>query len=295
MGGVIFFLVLEDLDPTLGKGFYFYKQPRARSRRRWCCDLRLLSSSDFRGAAPKTLEEVCYKIEDSPVPPTPFPMVEETGLQTMHHFLQNLITDFVMSSKSVTTGYNFWIGDMEWHESVYCGVGYIDVAGVNLQDLSYKEEQLKNDLLRADPYESLDLAATTGCRSLSTSSWHPPGRDHYCFFVFTTMAFLDMIRRRRSDRLYNLENVRDAGPREWVAAGSSLCCTMDRISLLDALIRMSTSKQLAQKRMEWTPPRIGSFLCPGDQSGHELDPLSQRPEWLRAGTVKAIVVVTHHS
>ncbi|EFJ09654.1 hypothetical protein SELMODRAFT_427839 [Selaginella moellendorffii] len=158
MGGVIFVLVLEDVDPTLGKGFYFYKQ-------------------------------VCYKIEDSPVPPKPFPMVEETGLQTMHHFLQNLITDFVMSSKSVTrwvrlldwsrvlerplyyalmgqgggismnTDTNDFFPDMEWHESVYCGVGYIDVAGVNLQDLSYKEEQLKNDLLRADPYESFDLLA----------------------------------------------------------------------------------------------------------------------------------------
>ncbi|EFJ05494.1 hypothetical protein SELMODRAFT_431514 [Selaginella moellendorffii] len=106
-----------------------------------------------------------------------------------------------------------------------------------------------------------------------------------------------------------------AGPREWLAALYSagvpcaVASTMDQISLLDALIRMGLdkseavrhvvhgfntivveSRQLSQKRMEWTPPRIGSWiLCPGDQSGRELDPLSQRLEWPRDGMVKARV------
>ncbi|EFJ04328.1 hypothetical protein SELMODRAFT_432515 [Selaginella moellendorffii] len=48
----------------------------------------------------------------------------------------------------------------------------------------------------------------------------------------------------------------------------------------------SRQEQLSQKRMEWTPPQIGSWiLCPGDQSGRELDPLSQRLEWPRDGMV----------
>ncbi|EFJ12149.1 hypothetical protein SELMODRAFT_20285, partial [Selaginella moellendorffii] len=164
------------------------------------------------------------KIENSPVPPTPFPVVEETGLQTMRirigaplsakpdveevavdsegvktvnipveglsQVTIQCSTDFVTSSKSVSmklrrvrllglegagktslyyalmgqgggvsmnTDTDGFFPDMEWREGVSCGVGYVDAAGVNLQDLSYESEQLKNELSRADPYKSLDL------------------------------------------------------------------------------------------------------------------------------------------
>ncbi|EFJ11959.1 hypothetical protein SELMODRAFT_425760 [Selaginella moellendorffii] len=50
-------------------------------------------------------------------------------------------------TKSVST-------KLRWVRLLVWSVGYIDSVGVNFQDLSYDEEQLKNGLLRADPYKS---------------------------------------------------------------------------------------------------------------------------------------------
>ncbi|EFJ05980.1 hypothetical protein SELMODRAFT_431102 [Selaginella moellendorffii] len=45
--------------------------------------------------------------------------------------------------------------DINCHESVSRSVGYIDSVGVNFQDLSYEEEQLKNDLAMSADWHQL--------------------------------------------------------------------------------------------------------------------------------------------
>ncbi|EFJ36673.1 hypothetical protein SELMODRAFT_403271 [Selaginella moellendorffii] len=328
--------------------------------------IRVLSSSSLNDELLKVLllilvknvqaMRICISAPLSAKPDVEEVVVDSEGVKIVNISVEGLSqatilcsTNFVTSSKSVSMKLRWWHGkvlerqwarwwhsmstdinnffpDIECHESISCGVGYIDVIGVNLQ--------LKNDLLIADLYKSLDLVVLVHNLAHKIPRLQQQAADHSQPALGTLLdeitaaelaweEYGDDIWRlmdRLSEIYYEeLSKVHSAGPQEWLAALYSagvpcaVASTMDQISLLNALIRMGLdkseavryvvhgfntiiieSRQLSQKRMEWTPPRIGSWiLCPRDQRGRELDPLSQRLEW--PGFMQNVVVVTHHS
>ncbi|EFJ09923.1 hypothetical protein SELMODRAFT_427745 [Selaginella moellendorffii] len=241
-----------------------------QSRMTTSSSIRVLSS----GSSDDELLKVCYKIENSPVPPTP--VVEETRLQT---------TRICISAP------------------LYAKLGVEE-------DLSYEEEQLKTDLLRVDLYKSLDLLASITIMIAYKSTPDLTVLVNLCPYTVHGCSGTSKSPLQRNsggagpqEWLAALYSAR---------VPCAVASTMDWISLLDALIRMGLheyiqlseavrhvvhgfntivveSRQLSQMRMEWTPPQIGSWiLCPRDQSGHEL-------EWLRLWFMQNVVLVTHHS